>query len=570
MAGRYRVLKPLGKGGQGSVWRAVHLRTEQPWAIKAIEKKQDGGGFRELNAMKKLHHPNLPRVLDVLEDEAYLYLVMEYVGGHDLEEIIRNQGHLGPRQVLDVGIQIGGALTYLHERAKAVWHLDLKPANIICRRDGRMILVDFGSAWTETGQEERRRYGTEGFAAPEQFDLTEKVDGRTDVYGLGATLYYLISGKQYSLSLKKAKIPGCPEKLGEIIKKCLCQEKEQRYETSRKLQKELIQLKRSYDFEGQRKKALGALLMLILSLGLAVRELPKEFAFYVEQDWDYERLLQEALCVSREESLDYYRRAVFMDPCRRESYLQYLEQADQDGVFTKEEETFFRLLLHTIPLGQSKSYEELLSEHPEEYGAVAARMGVICWYDLEGDQGRQVGTGWFRKAEEAGKMVEGEERIEPWTAQAEIFSHLGSYYERFANGEKRDEQETLAKEYWENLTRLTEEELLTGETVWIQLRFLKESRNQLLFLTEDLWNIGISKQELRNRRNWILDQAEMLAGREEGTKFGQKILEEICQLGKTAEEVEQNLEKGERRETQEQRNEITAGNSPEGQKGAGL
>lgn len=523
------------------MWLGLHLRTEQPWAIKVIEKKQDGGGFRELNAMKKLHHPNLPRVLDVLEDEKYLYLVMEYVRGQNLEEIIGRQGRFAPAQVLDVGIQMGGVLSYLHERAAAVWHLDLKPANIIRCRDGRLILVDFGSAWTATSQKERRRYGTEGFAAPEQFDLRKKVDGRTDVYGLGATLYYLISGKQYSLSLKKAKIPGCPEKLGEIIKKCLCEEKEQRYETSRKLQKELIQLKRNYNFQRQRKKALGAFLMLILALGLALSVLPEEFAFYVEQDWDYERLLEEALCVSKEESLDYYRRAVFMEPCRREGYLQYLEQADLDGVFTKEEETFFRLLLHTIPLGQSKSYEELLSEYPEEYGAVAARMGFICWYDLEGDQGRQVGTGWFRKAEEAGKRVGKEGKLEKWIPQAEIFSHLGSYYERFANGEKKEEQELLVRAYWENLTRLMEQELLSGETVWIQLRFLKESMNQLLFLTEDLWEAGISREELRNRRTGILEQAEALAGQEEGTKLGQKLLEKIWQLGKTAEEVEKNL-----------------------------
>lgn len=501
--------------------------------------------------MKKLQHPNLPRVLDVLEDEEYLYLVMEYVGGQNLEEILKRCGRLAPAQILDVGIQIGGALSYLHERAKPVWHLDLKPANIIRRRDGRLILVDFGSAWTESGQKERQRYGTEGFAAPEQFDLTAKVDGRTDVYGLGATLYYLISGKRYSLSLRKAKIPGCPEKLGEIIKNCLCQEMDQRYDSSRKLQKKLIHLKRSYDFELQSKKALAALFILFLVLGLAVRVLPGEFAFYVEQDWDYERLLQEALCVSGEESLDYYRRAVFMEPCRKEAYLQYLEQADLDGVFTKEEETFFRLLLHTIPLGQSESYEELLSEKPEEYGAVAARMGFICWYDLEGDQGRRVGTGWFRKAENAGKTVgEGGNR-NTWMVQAEIFSHLGSYYERFENQEKKEEQELLVKEYWINLNRLLEEELLAGETVLIQLRFLKESMNQLLFLTEELWNAGISREELRTKRTVILEQAEELAGQREGTRFGQKLAEEICELGKTAEEVEKNLEKKEHGETDE-------------------
>ena len=107
------------------------------------------------------------------------------------------------------------------------------------------------------------------------------------------------------------------------------------------------------------------------------------------------------------ESFACYQKAVFMKPGKKEAYLQYLRQADADASFTLEEEEKMRLLLHTIPLGGSETYEEILARSPEQYGEVAAVLGMIYWYDYEGEGGEDIGTGWFMKAAAAGEETEG-------------------------------------------------------------------------------------------------------------------------------------------------------------------
>ena len=131
LSGKYRILKALGKGGEGSVWLAVHLQTVQLWAVKEILKRGDGQEFHEINMMKKLQHPSLPKIVDVLEDEAHCFLIMEYVRGHTLEEWLKQKKRFSPEDVLEVGDEISNVLCYLHGQTLPILHLDINPANII-------------------------------------------------------------------------------------------------------------------------------------------------------------------------------------------------------------------------------------------------------------------------------------------------------------------------------------------------------------------------------------------------------------------------------------------------------
>ena len=234
--GKYRMVKPLGQGGEGSVWLALHLQTEQLWAVKIIWKTRQGRERHELDMMKQLHHPSLPRIIDTAEDEDKVFLVMEYVHGRSLETILREKGPFSPEQVLDVGVQIGNALCYLHGRKIPVLHLDIKPANIIRKKEGTLVLVDFGAARKAaggTGKEKSR--GTAGFAAPEQYDPDGVLSEQTDLYELGAMLYYLLAGVCYVPDGEKDRIPGCPDRLADIIRICLRQEPGGRYSSARQL-----------------------------------------------------------------------------------------------------------------------------------------------------------------------------------------------------------------------------------------------------------------------------------------------------------------------------------------------
>lgn len=565
LAGKYRLLKPLGKGGGGSVWLALHMQTEQFRAVKEIPRQENGREFHELNMIKKLHHPALAQILDVLEESSRIYLIMEYIRGQNLEELSRKRGCLTVEQTLDAGLQISGALCYLHSRKTPVYHLDIKPANIICRKDGRLVLVDFGAAWKDSGQKEDRRNGTEGFAAPEQYDLTRAVDTRTDVYGLGATLYCLISGKRYSPVLYKGKIPGCPEALGEVIRKCLCPEPELRYADSRALYQSLTRIQRGYHGSRQRCRLLAALMLAMLSLGLAVRELPREFLFQAEENWNYEKILAEALCVPDGESLALYRRAVFLEPEREDAYLQYLRQAGADGEFTEEEERSVRMLLHTIPLGEEQSYEELLSQNPAAYGKVMTGLGLACWYDYTGENGRRLGSGWFSKAaacaqtittsvgEETSSSQEGtdsraeqkedevREAEEVWIQRAEIYAHMGNYFDRLGRPDESGETRDAARQYWQDQGRLLELDFAADENVVTALRFFRESMEQLVFLAEELRKSGITGEECFQRLELILEKMEQLLANRDLSELEERLRQEVLQSAQTAGEVAGNL-----------------------------
>jgi hypothetical protein len=200
---RYRVVKLLGQGGFGAVYRAWDTNLDEPVALKesfetsAAAQKQ----FQlEAKLLFRLVHSNLPRVHDyfVIPGKG-LYLVMDFIEGQDLETLLQqNPSGLPVSQISEWIGQVCGALEYLHSQDPPVIHRDLKPANIRITPQGRAILVDFGIAKvfdaqlkTTTGA----RALTPGFAPIEQYGQGV-TDARTDLYALGATLYTLATGQR--------------------------------------------------------------------------------------------------------------------------------------------------------------------------------------------------------------------------------------------------------------------------------------------------------------------------------------------------------------------------------------
>lgn len=536
VAGKYRLIKPLGRGGEGSVWLAVHLQTGQLWAVKEISKAEDGQELHELNMLKKLSHSSLPRILDVLEDTDTVYLIMEYIRGQNLAQLTARCGKLPVDQVLEVGCEISRVLQYLHGRSSPVYHLDIKPSNIILGEENRLVLVDFGAARKPLCQEEEKnRKGTKGFAAPEQYCLEKNVDARTDIFGLGATLYFLISGVRYSEILAKSRVPGCPEQLGNILKKCVREDPAERFESSRQLSRSLYRLKRKREFERKRIQFWAAVLLAVAVSGLAWREVPREFFHQAEETWNYEKLLEEALCTGGQESYEYYQKAVFLDPGRGEAYLQFIEEADADACFSRTEEQALRKLLHTIPVGQEETNEERLARNPEEYGPFAARLGMVYWYDYEAEGGRRIGTGWFRKAV---KGWEKQKDTPAWVVRSEIFANMGSYYESLG---RRTEEADHTAEYWKDLGKLLEQDVMQEEDPVTVLRFYQEAVNQIIFLADELRREGISGEQQEEILRLIYQKTEQAAdtwaGEARKDEAGEKLAREIFARIQTAEEI---------------------------------
>ncbi len=201
LANRYRIVRPVGQGGFGAVYRAWDTALGVPVAVKEnldTSAEAQRQFEQEARLLAPLRHPNLPRVGDhfFIPNQGQ-YLVMDFVEGQSLDALlIERGGPLAEAEALGWIGQVCDALEYLHTRTPPIIHRDVKPQNIIVAADGRAVLVDFGisKAYDPTLTTTRgARAVTPGYSPPEQYGMG-KTDARSDVYALGATLYTLLTG----------------------------------------------------------------------------------------------------------------------------------------------------------------------------------------------------------------------------------------------------------------------------------------------------------------------------------------------------------------------------------------
>lgn len=202
---RYKLEQLIGSGGYASVYRASDLTFGYTRAIKEVSDPDPGvrNQFRlEAELLINSRHPNIPHGYHLIEDMNRLFLVMDYVQGKDLEELLNESltqrgKPLDEAQVLKWAVDICGALDEMHNLKVPVIHRDIKPANIKITPDGTPILIDFGLAKLhQKGPTMTAAQGVSpGFAPPEQYMAKGRTDARTDLYGLGATLYACLTGK---------------------------------------------------------------------------------------------------------------------------------------------------------------------------------------------------------------------------------------------------------------------------------------------------------------------------------------------------------------------------------------
>jgi len=268
LLGNYVILDKLGQGGMGMVLKAVHKRMERVVALKVISPKAVRSPevlarfHREVKAAARLEHPNIVIAHDADEAAGTHFLVMQYVDGSDLSARVRQHGVLTLDQALDCILQAARGLQYAHEHG--VVHRDIKPANLLLDAQGTVKILDMGLArldsagvqqdeLTGTGQ----IMGTVDYMAPEQARDTKHADARADIYSLGATLWYLLTGRplyagetavEKLLAHQTKPIPslrsGCPAatpKLEAAFARMVAKKPEDRYQTMQTLIADLEQ-----------------------------------------------------------------------------------------------------------------------------------------------------------------------------------------------------------------------------------------------------------------------------------------------------------------------------------------
>ena len=257
--GEYNILREIGHGGMGIVYQAQHRLLDQIVAIKVLPESSLGDPQavrrfqREMLSIGRLNHPNIVRALNAGEERGMPYLVMEFVDGLDFRELVNQSGRLMPEAACELIRQAAVGLQHIHEHSLV--HRDIKPANLILDRDGMVKILDLGLVRLEALPMARELtrpgtpMGTVDYMAPEQWADPSAVDIRADIYALGCTLYFLLTGHPpNAMAARRTPLPrrpgrqtthpsvaslrrDCPQDLDKILELMLAEEPDERFDT---------------------------------------------------------------------------------------------------------------------------------------------------------------------------------------------------------------------------------------------------------------------------------------------------------------------------------------------------
>ena len=188
---RYCIVEQLGHGGGGSLYLAKDMELGICRAVKEIPIAKK----KEARLMQYLEYPAIPKIIDYMETGEYCYLIMEYIKGQSLGELLRSGKRFSLREILALGKEIARVLEYLHSRKPPVCYGDLKPDNLMFSETGHLYLIDLGSAMFDHGKIKQICEGTKGYAAPEQYQGYLRPE--SDIYALGKTLEKLCRKKKW-------------------------------------------------------------------------------------------------------------------------------------------------------------------------------------------------------------------------------------------------------------------------------------------------------------------------------------------------------------------------------------
>lgn len=462
---KYKILNKVGQGDMSSVYLAMDETENQQWAVKVFPKE----GVRDREVMTQslvaaaevlttFEHPNLVKIVDVIEDDEKFLIVMDYIQGTSLLQVLEKKGVIPEEQVLDWAKQICDALRYLHTKTPSIIHGNVKPVNIMLKPDGGIVLIDYASVreFKDKSVEHARWLATAGYAAPEQFGHEGEVTVATDVYGLGATMYQLLTGDNPCKPPYKIEKPirefnsFLSAGLEKIVAKCTAEQQEQRYQSMTDLIEDLEHYNEIDEVHKQKqqhrvKVFTGCVGACLISALLAV------FSYHMAASThtaEYDSLLKNATT-----SEDFYE-AILEDPKRADAYMKLNEFLIQDDALQQEEGKKLLKLQHGLE--KKKSFgavetvdvlRELKEKNYIEYQDVCYQIGesFLFYHEKNIDkEPYQNARWWFAQA--SGKY-----------SIANVYCEVLDSQSTIAKCKQQSQDEKLDSEYvylWEKLKSL--------------------------------------------------------------------------------------------------------------------
>lgn len=532
IGGKYRLQRLLGSGGTAEVYLAWDIRLQKYWAVKKIRKAPGNQRMleRETELLGWLDHPALPRIVDRTEDCDAVYLVMDFIEGETLEHLLKREGPQEGVRIWEWARELAEVLDYLHTRQPPVLYRDLKPANILLQKEGRLKLVDLGIASADGRPAEG--WGTRGYAAPEQ--LRGNPDCRSDIYCLGVTLYRMAAGKLPGRHPVK-RIPGMSGKLSKILWKCMEHQKEKRFYSSRELLNSLEKcrensFRRNRALSKRRKWALSAAsILLVCAIGAVNGRLEQK-----EKEETYRQWIERAeRTVDQEEKEKLIRQAILLRPDHMEGYLMLVESFKADESFSTEEE---KLILALVEAGGSKLKEQA------EYADLAFQVGKLYWYyySYGKEEWSEAGIAsdneltrmkaavpWFEAAVKAqGGSVQ--------RKMAGIYREVGSFYRDLAVRVREGTEEGQYLSFWKNMNVLLNEVRQdNGLPETARLEFYRMCVRAVASYQRELLSEGVTDGELLVFRLETTEAAGAVnPSTERGRALRDEIIEEVKIIGK--------------------------------------
>lgn len=508
--GKYKILNEIGHGGMSVVYMAINEKANKTWAIKEVRK--DGvlnfeavkqGLVVETNMLKKLNHPNLPSIIDVIENDEVFLIVMDYIEGNSLGKMLEEYGAQPQEYVIEWAKQLCDVLGYLHSRDPAIIYRDIKPSNIMLKPDGNLTLIDFGTAreFKEKNLADTICLGTVGYAAPEQFGGMGQTDARTDIYCLGATLYHLVTGcnpsePPYEIRPIRDINPSLSSGLERILLKCTQRNPDDRYQSAAELMYALEHYEEIDDrFKKKQKRKLGLFITAIsLSLLLAVNGAVFSAAATKKATDTYESKMDEAA-----KTTDYSAKIKLYEDCigipkqggSKEAYLGLIQAyKDNDAVLSVDEANQLEKLIN--------NHKNELIKDPEIYTEICFETGKLFWYYYNYGDGSEnqitkakSSIEWFQDV--LSNASEGYENI----GMAKVYSNIGIFYRDITTAVTEASDKGKYRPLFDNLSDLLNTVAVDdNEAEIVRLELLELCRNAAEQYATKFKVDGVTQQEL--------------------------------------------------------------------------
>jgi eukaryotic-like serine/threonine-protein kinase len=506
--GKYEILKLIGQGGMSKVYLAMDKRLNKQWAVKEIEKNGRDknnqvfiqSAIDEANMIKKLDHPSLPRIVDIIEHVDVIYVIMDYIEGEPLNKILEEYGAQPQDLVIEWAKQLCEVLDYLHTCDPPIVYRDMKPANVMVKPDGNLKLIDFGIAreYKEQNLADTVSLGTKGYAAPEQFGGKGQTDARTDVYCLGVTLYHLVTGQNpseppYELYPIRHWNPHLSGGLEKIIQKCTQLNPDDRYQSCAELLYALNHYEEADDHYRAKQKArlrnfslVSGACVLFLLVGIMGQVMSVQ-----KTNDDYMTKLENARAAGADTNkVDNYLKAIDIKPTETKAYEELVEVYKNNASFSveEEEELTKKMGPHLMDLYENPAYANLAFE-----------IGKAYWYyydygknEVSDNQTTRMisSVKWFDDAVRYGS------KDTDFYKMAVIYRDIGRFNQDINILVEEASDKGKYKPYWENIKDLIK--LIDDESEIVQLELYRLAMYSVEQYARKFKSDGVTESDIRS------------------------------------------------------------------------